>query len=649
MKSNFKTIISNGFINVKDAKLKDKFTGLTLNDINSDINFDNNKINIKNTSAFVDNSKFYLTGNVDNNANLDLKINSDSINIAQILNTLRRIPFLSHIIPKLNDYVFESGFVKVNALITSNINTPIIKTNSVLTNLKLHIKPLNSFIDSKEVLISANPEGTAVKDIYLTAKNNIIKCANNKITNNIAKLKISDNDIIIDRTDIIYEKIKANIVGMIKNYGENPILEINLNTTLPLNNNLIVIKNKSPNVSADILIDKDKLQIKKAEISQNSKTIVLIQGIIDNYISNNPAFDNLKISIIDRISCILPKFDNLAFETVGDITVFGKLNNPLISGSVKLYNVICKKYDLFIKDCDLTIKNSNLEGSILSLDILQTTLDNVIFKGNLEGDNSKIANFSADIFQGRISGNANINLKNFKTQSELVLKEISVRHLSGFLKQYSIAVSGRLSAFMRLNFTGLDYESVLNSLNGYIKFNVNNGELAQFAKLERFLQAGNILSQSILKLTLNSIVSSVTRQNTGDFNVIEGTIKLNSPMANIQYINTEGTNMSLHIEGNYNIISNHAILRVLGRIPQNIVSVMGNIGKFSLSQLFDSNPSESAIEKIMSIELESDDIDKIPSLANHQANSPTREFIVLLDGLLNNNSAVKYFKWIYKN
>ena len=89
---------------------------------------------------------------------------------------------------------------------------------------------------------------------------------------------------------------------------------------------------------------------------------------------------------------------------------------------------------------------------------------------------------------GKISGNAEINIKSFHTAAELVLKEISVRYLTSYLKQSSIAVSGRLSALTRLEFTGLDYTSAINSLKGYVKFNIDDGELAQFAKLERFLQ-----------------------------------------------------------------------------------------------------------------------------------------------------------------
>ena len=102
----------------------------------------------------------------------------------------------------------------------------------------------------------------------------------------------------------------------------------------------------------------------------------------------------------------------------------------------------------------------------------------------------------------------------------------------------------------------------------------------QFAKLERLLQAGNILSQSLLKLTLNSALSAITKQNTGDFKLIEGNIKIQNNIANVNYIKTQGSNMSLFIVGDVNLLTNNGDFKILGKIPQNIVNVMGNFGNY---------------------------------------------------------------------
>ena len=283
LKSDFKTITSRGFAKIQKARLKDGASGLILNDINSDISFNNNKINIKNTTALVDKSLFHLEGVIDEKTNLDLKINSDLINIAQILSTIKSLPLVSPIIPELNDYTFKSGFVRVNAFVSGNLNNPVIKTNSQASDIKLFIKPLKCLIQTKEATISANPEGSVIKDIFIIAKNNIIQYENNKIINSQTKLKLCENDIIIEKTQILFDKIKADIEGVIKNYKDNPLIELNLFAPLPIDNNLIIIKNKSPKVIADVSLNKEKLTIKTAKVVENSREFIKISGAIFNY------------------------------------------------------------------------------------------------------------------------------------------------------------------------------------------------------------------------------------------------------------------------------------------------------------------------------------------------------------------------------
>ena len=238
--------------------------------------------------------------------------------------------------------------------------------------------------------------------------------------------------------------------------------------------------------------------------------------------------------------------------------------------------------------------------------------------------------------------------------SATIRNELATLEEMGFLYQPHTS-AGRVPTLEGIKFY---IDEILNTLDGYIKFNIDNGELSQFAKLERFLQAGNILSQSILKLTLNSTLSAITKQNTGDFKTIEGTVKIKNSIANIQYINSQGSNMSLYITGTFNLLNQYASTKILGRIPNSIVSVMGNIGNFSLSQKVDEMDKDtketinmltaSPIEKKFSTTISKNDFDKIPPLAYQIGDIPTREFIVLIEGIIKNNSSIQDFKWIIK-
>ena len=255
------------------------------------------------------------------------------------------------------------------------------------------------------------------------------------------------------------------------------------------------------------------------------------------------------------------------------------------------------------------------------MDILFTS---VAFEGNLNSNLINITKFSANTLNGSVQGKLSTNLATLKTKTEIILKEISVRDVSRYLKELSLAISGKLSAFVVAQFQGLETKAILNSLDGYVKFNINNGELSQFATLERFLQAGNLVSQ---RLTLASIISTIQKQNTGDFKTIEGTIKVKNSLAVIQYINTQGTNMAMHIEGRYHILAEKIQLKILGRIPTTI--------------------APSAVEKMASTTISQEKLDKIPSLVNQLPQTSTREFSVLIDGKPDDKSSIKYFNWLY--
>ena len=239
----------------------------------------------------------------------------------------------------------------------------------------------------------------------------------------------------------------------------------------------------------------------------------------------------------------------------------------------------------------------------------------------------------------------------------MILKNINTRYLlSQFqdFKKYSIALSGVMSSIVKAEFNLGDFDSILKTFDGYIKFNIDNGELNHLAKLERFLQAGNILSQSILKLTLNSVVSAISKQNTGDFKTIEGTLKVKSGNCDVQYIKTQGTNMSLYIQGKFNYLTNNADLKILGKIPPTIVGVMGEFGKFSAQKIVDGFEKDtkeiitslgaSPVEKHLSVTLNDDELSKIPKLANETSDSNNRKFVVRLIGDILDGTLLNFIK-----
>ena len=719
LKSNFKTINSNGSLNIKNASIFHKKTNLKIKDINSNINFANNKINILNTYAYINNSKFYLDGLIDEKTNLNLNMHSDLINIAQLISMLKAVPFTASI---FKDYDFRDGLFRAQAKIKGNLKNPIIETNSSLKKLKVYLKPYKTFFSAEEVLINATPKNNKLDYIEVLALNNKIKNSNSLITIPKLKLKINQNDIIIEKTKLYFDKIAADFNGTISSYKTKDLkIDLSFDGKIPQYNKIVIIKNKTPQFKIDCVIKNDILDIIALNLISDSQNILTLKGVISKLSSKNPQINNLKIDIPSKISLILPKLDNTTLDLTGKIDLSGNIENPDINSDLVVDNLAYSPYYLYVKDMILNIKNSkayvnitkgrllnsdfdlvaqgrysnktivvdflniqsnyinlsvmeklnksieksnpapvkilNLKGSIMALELMDTLLNSVYFEGTLDNNILTLNSYSADVFNGKATGSLSFNLTNNKIKTQTILKEINVRLLSSQIKEFSIAASGKLSALTNIEFSGYDYNSILKTLKGYIKFNIDNGELSQFAKLERYLQAGNILSQSILKLSLNSALSAVTKQNTGDFKTIEGTFNIDNSWIDIQYIKTQGTNMSTYSEGRVNMLSKYCNVKVFGRIPTSMVSVMGNIGSFTTNQLVNkmSNDAKeiiksitvSPIEKMLSVEIPKEYLEKIPSLIIE--NTPTREFMVIINGPIEQKSSVKYFKWNLKD
>lgn len=720
IKSNFKTINSNGTLKIKDASIVHKKTGFKIKDINSNVNFANNKINILNTYAYINNSKFYLDGLIDEKTNLNLTLHSDLINIAQLLTILKSTPVLSSVLKNLEDCDFKDGFFKTQARIKGNLKNPLIETNSTIKNLKIYLKPYKTNISTNEVVISANPKNNKLDFIEILASNNKIKNQNNLIIIPKLNLKINENDILIEQSKLYIDKISADFQGAINSYKTKEAqINLSLNGLIPQHNKLIIIKNKAPQLKTNITIKKDIMEIKNLNLISDNKNIIDIKGIISK-LSKNPEFNNLKINIPEKISLILPQLDNTSLTASGEIELLGNIKKPDINADLTINNLNYKPYYLNIKDMLLNIKNSkayiniikgrlvdsdfdliaegkyknnlididflniqsnyinlsvleklnqntqslntipikiqNLKGNIMALEMMDILFNSIYFEGSLENNILNLSHYSANVFNGSASGSININLKNNKIKTQTILKEINVRLLSNQIKEFSIAASGKLSALTNVEFQGFNYSLITKTLKGYIKFNINDGELSQFAKLERYLQAGNILSQSILKLSLNSALSAVTKQNTGDFKTIEGTFKIDNSWINIQYIKTQGTNMSTYLEGRVNMLSKYCAVKVYGKIPTSMVNIMGNIGSFTTNQIVNKMSDDakeiiksitiSPIEKMLSTKIPDEYIEKIPPLT--VSNMPTREFMVIINGPVEQKSSVKYFKWNLK-
>lgn len=719
LKSNFKTITSFGSANLSSGAIFLKKTGLKIEKINSKINFKDNFIDILSTSAYLNGAKFELLGKIDQKTNLNLKVQSDLIDLSKILNSIK--PLLK--IAKNNEIQnleITSGQIKVNSSIKGTLKEPLIEAYSTLKNLKGAIKKEHLKFSIEEINVTPKIENLKLKYANVSIKNLSAKYKKYPISSQKINFLINEKEIKLEKSKISLDGLYSFIQGKIENYSDEKKTSANLdiNADLSQKNSFIVFNKKNLNFEGNIIYKNNELNLNNCSIKNGENKIAKIEGQIKDFFKQDPIFNKLKISTKENVSLTLPILDNMFLDANYDITLSGKMSKLSLDGVLNISNLKYPKYALYLSSVILNFKNSacqvsilqgqifndrfdlladikylnnkiivsfaqfssnfidldklekfvsynsnssfdiqidNIKGNVLALQSRDFLFTNVYFEGNFKNDILNLKTFKADTLQGKLEGALKINTKNQKINADILAKNINVRLLSSKLKELSIAASGKLSALLRVEFMGYDLDSITKSIEGLVKFNINNGELSQFAKLERFLQAGNILSSNILKLSLNSTLSAVSRKNTGDFNTLEGSVKIQNSWANIQYLKTSGTNMSLFVIGRFNLINQYANLDVLGRIPSSMVSFMGNFGQMTAEKLIDKmsddtkeiikSLAQSPFQKMFSTQIPDEEISKIPNLSNQAQDTETREFKVKIIGNPKELSSIKNFKW----
>ena len=156
------------------------------------------------------------------------------------------------------------------------------------------------------------------------------------------------------------------------------------------------------------------------------------------------------------------------------------------------------------------------------------------------------------------------------------------------------------------------------------------------------------LFDNLLKTTMSAVVGAVKVKKTGEFKYIKGVVSLSNGWATLERIQTSGPAMSMYIKGRVNILNNRADLIILGRLSNEVVSVLGPIGNFSVNSLIASIPKIGAVTSSlinqMTTNPSGENLALLPDLSPVQAN--TKEFKAAINGSLESTSSVSYFKWL---
>lgn len=166
IKTNFKKLRSNGYITVKNGGVNVKGVGKVLADTNINLVLDDNILDIKDSSLFVNNSKVFIDGRIDKKSVADISVKADKIPLPVLYNAFAPRNVREAYNFKSGDATFElyiNGKLK-NAIATLKAGLANLNIADRAGNLAVANKNFNTefFADSKNLTGKIKNEGLTI-------------------------------------------------------------------------------------------------------------------------------------------------------------------------------------------------------------------------------------------------------------------------------------------------------------------------------------------------------------------------------------------------------------------------------------------------------------------------------------------------------
>lgn len=423
---------------------------------------------------------------------------------------------------------------------------------------------------------------------------------------------------------------------------------------------------------------------------------VVITGAIEDL--KAPVMKNIRVFFPQQLNIRI--YDTLA-QVKGDLFINGKFNKPDIVGQLTLQNLFNQAMQLSLSNAvidfnkniavinapnvkiadsamsltataltditkTITIKNANIKSKYLNTDTLLMYKDSPALKlypimvndgkfyserilANIYGSPLYISAFSSDfklkdnvlslknlsseLFNGKMSGSLDYDMKDEHFNSQIMARGVSAEPIFNIVSTRKDSISGTMD--FDINLKG--ELTSKQSLNGDVKFIVQNGRMSTLGKLEHLLYAQNIIADNMLRTSLSVVTKAITLKDTGLFKYLRGDIQMENGIANIRMLQSQGPLMALYIKGQYNPNNDYAKMVVLGRLSDEVMSGLGAFGDFSLNKLMVMLTGEDPKYNIMP-----EDFEKIPQLPSKN----TKEFRSIINGIVDKPSSVQSFNWV---
>jgi len=256
-------------------------------------------------------------------------------------------------------------------------------------------------------------------------------------------------------------------------------------------------------------------------------------------------------------------------------------------------------------------------------------------------------NLTLNTAGGKATGEILYNIKTTDISANITAKDMQANAAATTMLKLPNEVYGTLNGKGEFNSRGRNSQEIIANASGFASFKIADGRLVRLGSLEYFLRAYNIVQSGIAGFNINNILDLIIPQNTGNFEVLEGTLTAKDGILKTDNLASKGKNLSLFLSGDIDMITNNANVTILGNMSKKVSGLLGPLGSVSINTFIDfipgigflpSTPDTGLINLIPGIS-------RIPGLGLG-GDKKVRRFAVKIDGNLYDPKSVKSFRWL---
>lgn len=302
-------------------------------------------------------------------------------------------------------------------------------------------------------------------------------------------------------------------------------------------------------------------------------------------------------------------------------------------------------------DIPVAVRNGSIEFSHISSPpiVLNNTTGRISLRDNIFYLNNLLTN----TIGGTVRGDVSANLLTMLLRAQVQGTNFDVARTFLELMNMKDTLSGTMAFRTDLTINGAAKAQAeqMKGINGTVDFEILNGQLGPFGRLENLILAENIRESEFFQTALGGVIDSITSIETSHFDRLNGHIIMDNGTASLKPITSSGKIMCMLIDGEMNLLTNIADMKLRARLGSQISNMLGPIAAVNPINLVKATPGLNvAAAKMFAIfceQITKEELAAIPEFGKEFNAMSTTNFQVVLQGdTAKPLSLIKSFKWL---